>query len=92
LANETRTTANAQPSAAQVNADAAPVAAAQEVDGRTWVVAVNGDCPDGYPVKANANSGIFHVLGGRFYARTVADRCYANADDALADGYRPAKA
>ena len=44
------------------------------------------------PVKANDNSGIFHVPGGRFYDRTVAERCYANADDAVADGYRPAKA
>jgi hypothetical protein len=43
-------------------------------------------------VKANDNSGIYHVPGGRFYDRTVAERCYANADDALADGYRPAKA
>ena len=57
-----------------------------------WVAPVNGDCPDGYPVKANDNSGIFHVPGGRFYDRTVAERCYANAEDALADGYRPAKA
>jgi hypothetical protein len=57
-----------------------------------WVAPVDGDCPDGYPVKANNNSGIFHVPGGRFYARTVAERCYANADDAVADGYRPAKA
>ncbi len=57
-----------------------------------WKAPVNGDCPDGYPVKANDNSGIFHVPGGRFYARTVAERCYANAEDAIADGYRPAKA
>ena len=57
-----------------------------------WVAPVDGDCPEGYPVKANDNSGIFHVPGGRFYARTVAERCYANADDAIADGYRPAKA
>ncbi len=57
-----------------------------------WVAPVNGTCPDGYPVKANNNSGIYHVPGGRFYARTVAERCYANADDAIADGYRAAKA
>ena len=57
-----------------------------------WTAPVKGDCPDGYPIKANDNSGIFHVPGGRFYARTVAERCYANADDAIADGYRPAKA
>lgn len=57
-----------------------------------WVSPVDGACPDGYPVKANDNSGIFHVPGGRFYDRTVPERCYAHADDAIADGYRAAKA
>jgi hypothetical protein len=57
-----------------------------------WVTPIDGQCPEGYPVKANANSGIYHVPGGRFYARTVPERCYASADDATADGYRPAKA
>jgi hypothetical protein len=58
----------------------------------TWVAPVDGVCPDGYPIKANANSGIFHVPGGRFYDRTVPERCYADAADAEADGYRRAKA
>ena len=58
----------------------------------TWVAPVDGKCPDGYPLKANNNSGIFHSPGGRFYDRTVAERCYARAEDAIADGYRPAKA
>lgn len=57
-----------------------------------WVAPVDGGCPGGYPIKANDNSGIFHVPGGRFYERTVPERCYATADDALADGYRQAKA
>jgi hypothetical protein len=69
-----------------------PVAKSAPAPASRWVTTVNGDCPEGYPVKANDNSGIFHVPGGRFYARTVAERCYANADDAVADGYRPAKA
>ena len=64
----------------------------EEPAGQRWKPAVNGDCPNGYPLKANDNSGIFHLPGGRFYERTVAERCYANADDAIADGYRPAKA
>jgi hypothetical protein len=72
----------------RVKAAAAPVSAPAQ----RWVAPVNGTCPDGYPVKANDNSGIFHVPGGRFYARTLAERCYANAEDAVADGYRPAKA
>jgi hypothetical protein len=57
-----------------------------------WVVPVDGECPSGYPIKANDSSRIYHVPGGRFYARTAAERCYATADDAIADGYRPAKA
>jgi hypothetical protein len=58
----------------------------------TWVAPVDGACPTGYPVKANDNSGIFHVPGGRSYERTVAERCYATPAAAEADGYRQAKA
>ena len=57
-----------------------------------WLAPKDGECPTGYPVKANDSSRIFHVPGGRFYARTVPERCYATAEDAIADGYRPAKA
>jgi len=57
-----------------------------------WVAPVDGKCPDGYPIKANDNSHIFHVPGGRFYDRTVAERCYATTDAAERDGYRQAKA
>jgi hypothetical protein len=51
----------------------------------------DGSCPESHLIKANDNSGIFHVPGGRFYDRTKAERCYATAADAIADGYRPAK-
>lgn len=59
-------------------------------DGR-WVEPTDGACPLSHPVKANDNSGIFHLPGGRFYDRTGAERCYATAEDAEADGYRRAK-
>lgn len=59
---------------------------------RSWVEPVDDACPDGYAIKANDNSGIFHVPGGRFYDRTIPERCYADAADAEADGYRRAKA
>jgi hypothetical protein len=58
----------------------------------TWLPAVHGVCPEGYPVKVNESSGIFHLPGGRFYARTIPDRCYTTSDAATADGYRQAKA
>ena len=69
-----------------------PAAADKPVEAPRWLPPVDGSCPAGYPLKANNNSGIFHVPGGRFYDRTVAERCYANAEDAIADGYRQAKA
>jgi hypothetical protein len=72
-------------SAPQAVADTPPAAP-------RWVAPVDGACPDGFPVKANDDSGIFHVPGGRFYERTVPERCYAHAEDAVADGYRAAKA
>jgi len=75
-----------------------PVVDAEEVEGvdsnsdaARWVEPVDGRCPEGFPIKANDNSGIFHVPGGRFYERTAPERCYARAEDAVADGYRAAK-
>ncbi len=50
-----------------------------------------GGCPLSHPVKANGNSGIYHVPGGQFYERTRAERCYVDAAAAEADGYRAAK-
>jgi hypothetical protein len=61
-------------------------------DTPTWVTPVDGICPEGYPIKVSTKSGIFHIPGGRSYERTAADRCYASADNAEADGYRQAKA
>lgn len=90
------------PTAQTASGDGAPSAGIADVadasasdaagDTATWVEPVDGECPDGYPIKANDNSGIFHVPGGRFYDRTVPERCYAVAADAEADGYRRAKA
>ena len=57
-----------------------------------WVDPTDGVCPVDFPIKGNANSGIYHVPGGRFYDRTVPQRCYATEDAAVADGYRRAKA
>ena len=58
----------------------------------TWLAPIDGGCPAGYPIKAKDSSHIFHVPGGRFYARTIPERCYADPADAERDGYRRAKA
>lgn len=68
-----------------------PAAARSAPPAERWREPVDGACPEGYPVKV-AKSGIYHVPGGRSYERTTAERCYMNAEDAEADGYRRAKA
>ncbi len=74
--------------------DRTPAEAIATPNGSTpphWADPVGDGCPDDYPIKVNDNSGIYHVPGGRFYDRTVPQRCYAQAVDAEADGYRAAK-
>ncbi|CAA9241723.1 MAG: hypothetical protein AVDCRST_MAG76-1805 [uncultured Acidimicrobiales bacterium] len=78
-------------------AAAAPQPAAKKVSSRKkkpdvlWVEPVGGACPTSHPVKASLSSGIFHVVGGLFYERSRADRCYVDAAAATADGLRQAK-
>lgn len=72
-------------------AESEPVNESPET-GVTWVEATaEGECPDGFPIKANMNSKIFHSPGQLAYARTHPDRCYATAEGAEADGLRAAK-
>ena len=67
------------PEAAPAAGDAGPVRGADSV------------CPDSHPVKANDNSGIYHIPGQQHYGRTNARHCYASAAAAQADGYRAAE-
>lgn len=67
------------PEAAPAAGDAGPVRGADSV------------CPDSHPVKANDNSGIYHMPGQQHYGKTNARNCYASAAAAQADGYRAAE-
>ena len=67
------------PEAAPAAGDAGPVSGADSV------------CPDSHPVKANDNSGIYHMPGQQHYGKTNARHCYASAAAAQADGYRAAQ-
>lgn len=48
-------------------------------------------CPDGYPIKGNASSRIYHLPGESSYDRTIPEICFATAEDATAAGFRPRK-
>jgi hypothetical protein len=69
----------------------APAVTEAVAEDRSWVSPVDGACPNGYPVKANHSSRIYHVPGGQFYERTVPERCYTDPQAAEADGYRAAR-
>ena len=87
--------ADATPNAAASFVNAlvdAPEARSSDGDIGGWIGPDDdGTCPISHPIKANDNSGIFHIPGGRFYDRTKAERCYQSASAARADGYRQAK-
>ena len=67
-------------------ADIAPAAA----DLPKGAVAANedGSAPEGYDIKGNADSGLYHVPGSAFYNRTVAEFWFATAEDAEAAGFQ----
>ncbi|MCJ2193870.1 thermonuclease family protein [Kaistella montana] len=68
--------------------EAAPAPAAGDAGS---VSGADSECPDSHPVKANDNSGIYHMPGQQHYGRTNARHCYASASAARADGYRAAR-
>lgn len=51
----------------------------------------SADCPEGFPIKGNADSLIYHLPGGGSYENTIPEMCFATEDDAVAAGYRAAR-
>ncbi|MGQ0839178.1 50S ribosomal protein L4, sunset domain variant [Actinokineospora sp.] len=47
----------------------------------------DGSQPDGFPIKGNADSKLYHVPGSAFYDRTVAEVWFATAEDAEQAGF-----
>ena len=60
------------------------------------VVPINEwNCPETQPIKGNVNvqkgTMIYHLPSGAFYTRTKPEKCYANEQDAVNDGFRESK-
>jgi large subunit ribosomal protein L17 len=66
--------------------DAAPVVA-PEVPAGGHAPLEDGSQPEGFPIKGNADSKLYHVPDSRFYDATVAEVWFATAEDAEAAGY-----
>lgn len=50
----------------------------------------DGSAPEGYDVKGNANSGLYHVPGSQWYDSTEAEFWFGSAEDAEKAGFKPA--
>ena len=75
-------------------AKAAPAAGADDADDDehpfgpdSHAPLADGSQPEGFPVKGNADSMLYHVPGSSFYARTVAEVWFTTAEAAEAAGF-----
>lgn len=50
----------------------------------------DGSAPDGYTVKGNADSGLYHVEGSQWFEQTIAEFWFKDAEAAEAAGFEPA--
>lgn len=53
----------------------------------TWVRPTDGQCPEGFPIKARFATGHFHAPGDRGYEKITPDCCYPDIESAKADGF-----
>jgi hypothetical protein len=70
---------------------AEPMPAEQIVEHGEGFVRLAGalrECPEGFPIKGNASSGIFHAPTDHAYQRTIPQICFASEDIAIANGFR----
>jgi large subunit ribosomal protein L17 len=51
----------------------------------------SGTCPDGFPIKGNASSKIYHRPTDSSYQSTIPEFCFATEEDAKAAGFRARK-
>jgi large subunit ribosomal protein L4 len=88
--------ATAKPKAAkvveEVVAEPAPEAAAPEAPAAPYGegshgATEDGSAPDGYDIKGNADSMLYHVPGSRFYKQTKAEVWFATEEAAEAAGF-----
>ncbi len=75
--------------AAEVVAEASADAPAQLPAGAAAPLE-DGSAPEGYSVKGNADSGLYHEPDGRWYDATVAEFWFKTAADAEAAGFKKA--
>ncbi|MBO1770905.1 cell wall-binding repeat-containing protein [Agrococcus sp. TF02-05] len=59
---------------------------------RTRPISGTWNCPSWAPIKGNADSMIYHMPSGRYYASTNPEECFRTEAAAIAAGYRKSRA
>jgi large subunit ribosomal protein L17 len=71
-------------------ADTTDEAAAAELPEGAVAANEDGSAPEGYTVKGNADSGLYHEPDGQWYDQTVAEVWFKTAEDAEKAGFKKA--
>ncbi len=71
-------------------ADTTDEAAAAELPEGAVAANEDGSAPEGYTVKGNADSGLYHEPDGQWYDQTVAEFWFKSAEDAEKAGFKKA--
>jgi large subunit ribosomal protein L17 len=71
-------------------AEATEAAAVVELPEGAAAANEDGSAPEGYTVKGNADSGLYHEPDGQWYDQTVAEFWFKSAEDAEAAGFKKA--
>ncbi len=74
--------------AAPVAEAVAPVAEATSFGPGSAKALADGSAPEGFTIKGNADSMLYHVVGSRYYDSTVAEVWFATPEDAERVGFR----
>lgn len=72
-------------------AEITPAAALASGEGYVRMNGDEHDCPEGFPIKGNAKSHIYHLPGESSYQATIPEICFASEEAAQAMDYRPRK-
>ena len=70
--------------------EATEVAAVAELPEGAVAANEDGSAPEGYTVKGNADSGLYHEPDGQWYDQTVAEVWFKTAEDAEKAGFKKA--
>ncbi|WP_237204778.1 50S ribosomal protein L17 [Rothia nasimurium] len=80
----------AAPAAEETKAAAPAAAESSDLPAGAHAATENGEAPEGFEIKGNADSMKYHVPGSRWYANTQAEIWFDTKESAEAAGYAPA--